>query len=288
MRYINVLLPKHTKKIYPRNIPNIFPNNSYENYLKNFLYYIDEKKDQLSDLWMIIGAENIDSDSVKDLTRFHTDYDIAIGEDNINFNEPKLLALKFINIYNTLNIYLPNKFSKIIYDWSTTKFVKDIFADLQVIKNLMSLYGVLYFDIVGGNGGTIDVFSFKKSADTYYLTKSDSEFYRPTNYNEFGKAYITLNDRKIYNSYKLFDKINFGKIQKNILEEHIRLNTTEESGFVDIDDIYINSVIQKLKKKIFPEDKFIVNHYKKGIYPNNPIGNHGLVKYYYEIIRIAL
>lgn len=286
MRYIDILLQKHTKKIYPRNDPGLNLSDSYDNYQKIFFSYLDTQKNQLNDLWMVIGANNSDTD----LERFQNDYDITIGSitNNLNIHESKLITLDYNNIYRHLSKKLPYKFSKVIYDWSVTKFVK-IFEDLPIIKELLSLYGVLYFDVIGGGGGIRNVASFREETDTYYLAGSDFGIYKPT-YNEFGKSYISLNGKKIYNSYKLFDKIINGRIKKDILEGHILLNTTEESNFVNIDDRYINSVIQELKK-IFTEDKFIVNHHKNSrTYPNNPIPRtpHAKIEYYYEIIRIAI
>ena len=100
---------------------------------------------------MIIGATNSDSD---DLSRFEEEYDITItGNVKINMEEPKLLSLYsddnnitqlndplndnvykklgYINeglvinpnIYAILSKHLPDRFSKIIYDWSTTEFI---------------------------------------------------------------------------------------------------------------------------------------------------------------------
>ena len=55
---INILLKEHIKKIYPKNISIVLPNDSYENYFINFLSYIETQKNILDDLWMIIGGNN--------------------------------------------------------------------------------------------------------------------------------------------------------------------------------------------------------------------------------------
>lgn len=296
MKYIDILLQKHTKKIYPRNILNIFPNNSYDNYQKNFFSYLDTQKDKLDDLWMVIGATNSDTD----LERFQNDYDITIDSidsidsidtNNLNIHETKLITLGNNYIYNKLIHY---KFSKIIYDWSVTKFIRwDIFKDLKNIEKLISLYGILYIDKIPKSifQSVYNLNKNKINPDLYCIDIDIvSNFYD----RKWDNFVVKLDSKPIYNSYKLFDIMDpNGCITKIKLDEHIKNNIKDDylfDTFYNQNLDYVNIVIQKLKK-IFTEEKFIINYHKNSkTYPNNPLlgTEHAEIKYYYEIIRIAL
>jgi hypothetical protein len=308
---INILLKEHIKKIYPKNIPIVLPNDSYENYLINFLSYIESQKNILDDLWMIIGGSN----QGENLERFKSEYDIIIGTSGeMNINEQQLVGLAFNNIYSDLSQNLSHKFSKIIYDYSVTKFIAwDIFEDLKYIKKLISLYGILYIDVIVEVNNQ-PAFSLKlnlKNMDLYYVEGQSHEapasklrssslrepngILKPNQKDEF-KLYAAISyaGRQIKNSYKLFDIMDEnGFITQKKLDEHIRNNPKDDYNyhvFFDQNLEYVDIVIQKLKK-IFTEDKFIVSHIKDTkTYPNNPLpgSRYSEIKYYYEIIRIAL
>ena len=70
------------------------------------------------------------------------------------------------------------------------------------------------------------------------------------------------------------------------------IQTTQTTQTTDIKSD-IDTILTKLKE-IFTEDKFIINHYTNGNYPIpyspvfDEIPNYCNLKFYYEIIRIAL
>jgi len=158
----------HKKSIYPGNILQMNESKTYTEYVTHFLDYLDSNSSQLNDLWMIIGANNNEPD---DLPRFKDEYDISITAAPINMKEPTLLSLypdddsinktvhktdieqykPYMHIYALLvnKLKQPNIFSKIIYDWSTTKFILNdgkIFEELSSIKKLIALKGKLYIN----------------------------------------------------------------------------------------------------------------------------------------------
>ena len=133
-------------------------NIKYHKYFLMFMKYITSNAKDLQDLTMIIGASNMNyeerrgsgySEFRNDLDRFKDDYDIAINSESIEYidiNQRDLIALTLQenDIYTELQKILPRKFSKIVFDWSVTKFVEfDLFYKL---KDLIQIGGELYLD----------------------------------------------------------------------------------------------------------------------------------------------
>ena len=143
---------------------------------------------------MVIGATN---NNPSDLSRFHEEYDITItGFEKVNINEPNLISLysndenlkksptkhKLYEESGSKNIYellcnsltLKERFSKIIYDWSTTKYILDndqIFNELAVIKDLIALNGKLYIDTFRQSQKSPMYLKEDIASGNYYLKK---------------------------------------------------------------------------------------------------------------------
>jgi hypothetical protein len=300
---INILLRKHTKKIFPKNIPH---SDKYRVYIDNFLKYISETPN-LDDLWMVIGISHRYPD---DIQRFKNDYDIGIcqNEADINYSNEDISLLTYFKyfefdhlsggIYKHLSLKnLKNKFSKIIYDWSVTTFrmtdsIGDktpfIFNDLKYIKDLISLYGVLYIDTF--DTGQYAILRPELKYGKYYLIMGEKNLTPKvlSDVSDITKYSYIINGSK-KNIIPLLDAMDLdGSISKEVFNNFIAQAEPEFKPFKSPE--YLTLILTKLKE-IFTEDKFIINHYKNSYtYPNNAIpGTHNSkIDSYYEIIRIAL
>jgi len=299
----------HKKLIYPRNILQMNKSKTYTEYVTHFLNYLDSKSSQLNDLWMIIGANNETKPAyigmgAYDLTRFGDEYDIAITQDSpIDFNQPKLLALYSSVPAKTPNLYrgkttiykllaekLPEKFSKIIYDEGTTKFIlenNEIFNQLKEIEKLIALNGELYIN------------TFKKKAlKNLYLEIDETEQYYLTDFTwhidpkkrvktivtpSMEKTYLKYNEyqvlfvlfinsqeeyRIIYNLKALFKYMDSdGFISKEKIVEHLK----EINRHFQIEnDDHNKETVEKLQS-IFSPEKYSIKYSNNIRYPNNQI-----------------
>jgi hypothetical protein len=311
----------HQKVIYPSKFLMLLPNDSYTNYLKNFINYLSTNSD-INNLWMIIGAINKNKHGFTDLTRFSCDYDITItGNYLINFKEPNLLSLytcdediqkigltKDEKVYDSLNVkniyellakYLPNKFEKIIYDWSTTKFILEndkIFSELEIIKNLIGLNGKLYIDTLGYMGVSILSFSTDDKKN-YYI---DDPIYDPiTNTStpfkitpETKEKYLKynsnivfyFNDERIYDPIILFQYMQSnGSITIQKIIEHLTNSEIHRQNEIS----KFNEETMRRLNKIFSDKKFLISYKKDIEYPNNPDDPRKKINNFYLITRIA-
>jgi hypothetical protein len=309
---INILLRKHTKKIFPKNILDRYQKvkkqneySNYRDYIDNYLNYIRETPN-LDDLWMVIGISHRYPD---DIQRFKNDYDIGIcqNEADINYSNEDISLLRYYYrwvwgdpIYSLLsqdskNIYLKNKFSKIIYDWSVINHIlresiEETFNDLKYIKDLISLYGVLYIDTID-TGQPYPLRPERISGiDKYYLKFGEKKL-TPKVLSEVSDitkySYIIPGFEK--NTIPLLDAMDLdGAISEKVFHNFIDQAEPEFTPFKSPE--YLTLILTKLKE-IFTEDKFIINHYKNSYtYPNNAIPGtpNSKIDSYYEIIRISL
>jgi len=313
----------HDKSIFPRNIPIILENTTYTNYVNNLQFYLAENQG-LNNLWMMIGANNLDDHF--DLSRFQREYDFTItGYSPINIDEPNLLSLYshdndireslpaaehnlyttlgYRHVYDLLVRYLPHKFSKIIYDWSTTKFIlanDKIFRELEVIKNLIALNGELYIDTFRES---LLIILFLKTSDgeNYYLKDSTWDPITRIRSPEFNVTPDILERYVGYNkgcSIRVFRAgtpiINHpetlfrsmrpdGSIPKVEIDNHIRdsdyhalINTTGH----DVETMRRLNII-------FPPAQFTIRYIQNTEYPNNSDIEGKCIYNFYLITRIA-
>jgi len=298
----------HKKSIYPGNIPQMNESKTYTEYVTHFLDYLDSKSYQLNDLWMIIGANNETNPTYKelgayDLTRFGDEYDIAITQGSpIDFKQPKLLALYSYVPAKTPNLYrgkttiykllaekLPEKFSKIIYDEGTTKFIlenNEIFNQLKEIEKLIALNGELYIN------------TFKKAFKNLYLEIDETKQYYLTDFTtwhidpkqqvktivtpQMEKTYLEYNKiqviqvidnsqgkyRIIYNLKALFKYMDSdGFISKEKIVQHLK----EINRHFQIEnDDHNKETVEKLQS-IFSPEKYSIKYSNNIRYPNNQI-----------------
>jgi len=317
----------HKKSIYPRNIPQMNESETYTEYVTHFLDYLDSKSYQLNDLWMIIGANNNKPD---DLSRFKDEYDISITADTINMKEPTLLSLypddDSINktVHKTgITQYTSNKhiyellvdklkpsniFSKIIYDWSTTKFILDdgkIFKELSSIKELIALKGKLYINTF--THSDYGLLWLKDLGEGYYfeIPIKDSNTGNTTQtvlkpgmfiHNETDETYKTffgynthiqirvLNKEKvrIYNHKAILKYMQpDGYIPKKKIQDHI--SNTEQHELTEKIDHH-NETMNRLSL-IFNFPEYTIEYIINGKYPNNSSEEKTSITQFYLITK---
>ena len=289
------------KTIYPKNITLTAPNTTYQNYFRNFIRYIDHKDlKNIHNLWMVIGATNTNLD----LSRFGRQYDISITGDEINLLEPELLTLyannELIirnhpeenaiydkNIYHILKELLPEKFSKIIYDWSVTKFIPNILNDLIHIKDLLTIHGELYIDTVrpgsffvlqlfplndnfiikfNGTPPSIDRVVAPTLVDGTVITPQSPYFENFYNYNNDYVLYNANMTEKIYHHKKLFEKMNQdGIISRSDVDSHLVTYNKQTED----DEHQIETIRQLIE--IFNTDNFLVEYINDNYEPTEDI-----------------
>jgi hypothetical protein len=310
----------HKKSIYPENIPQMNESETYTEYVTHFLNYLDSNNYQLNDLWMIIGANNNEPD---DLPRFKDEYDISITADPINMKEPTLLSLypdddsinKTVDVYKQLgftNIYEllvdslkpSDKFSKIIYDWSTTKFILNddkIFNELASIKKLIALKGQLYIDTFIPDVFFLNFlteldkgYNFKiMNPDPNQTTKIVSNPYM-LNQKETYKIYFGYNTPiqiwvyqnkewvRIYNHKAILKYMEpNGYIPKEKIQEHI--SNTEQHELTEKIDHH-NETMEKLSP-IFNFPEYTIEYIINGKYPNNSSEEKTSITQFYLITK---
>lgn len=179
----------------------IHPNRlmkDYSDYFNQFEKYLQRESTNLKDLWLVIGASN----KGDDLLRFRGKYDIAIthSHDDIDIYNTGLISLsnEKNDIFDFLNCYLQNKFSKIIFDWSVTKFF-NLSETIPKLLSLLEINGELYInDFKTLSLGGIYAFLKDKSLDTYYL------------------HYITMNEKIDLTNKKIIDKLSHYALKPRI------------------------------------------------------------------------
>lgn len=313
----------HDKSIFPRNIPRILENTTYTNYINNLQFYLAENPG-LNNLWMMIGATNTNDPS--DLSRFQGEYDITItGYSPINIDEPNLLSLYshdndireslpatehnlyttlgYRHIYDLLARYLPNKFSKIIYDWATTKFIlanDKIFRELEVIKNLIALNGELYIDTFRESMLSV-LFLRTSDGENYYLKDSSWDPITRTRSPEFnvtpdilgryigynkGNRIILLSEpySTICHPEALFTHMRpDGSIPRAEINNHLRDSHEHDRTEITGHDA---ETMRRLNI-IFPPAQFTIRYVQNTEYPNNPDEEIKCINNFYLITRIA-
>lgn len=128
---------------------------------------------QLNNLKMVIGANNKNSN---DNERLGKEYDLSIDcESNYPESSNDLITLGNENntIYDKLNHILNKKFSRIIFDWSVTKFIKNVELEkiLPVLGELLHVNGNIYIDEFSScpYGGCIGILWLGNENDKYFL-----------------------------------------------------------------------------------------------------------------------
>ena len=312
----------HTKLIFPRNIPEIHPNTTYTNYVSNLIFYLIANP-ELNNLWMMIGATN---GSHSDVARFQSEYDITITAININIHEPNLLSLysddEEINsilpntehnlykklgnkhIYDLLADYLSEKFSKIIYDWSTTKFIlanDQIFNELRVIKKLIALNGELYIDTFRESMWSILMLE-TTDGHKYYLKTSTWDPITETRSPQFN---VTPDILKRYVGYNIgyTIQVEIQSQMKKINDPETLFTHMEQDGSIpkaEIDKHIMESdyhaAIEKSRHAaetihrlniIFPPPQYRIEYIQNYEYPNNPNTPEKRINEFYLITRIT-
>jgi aminoglycoside N3'-acetyltransferase len=188
---------------------------------------------------------------------------------SLNYYEESIV---YEDIYTILNEYLQEKFSKIIFDWSVTKFVylKEVMPKLLT---LLEPNGELFINSFKF-GGMIYPYTFKKISNKYYLYDinnnkinlndasiiNDIIYYRSNNL-----ILINYNDRnmKVHNIEELSKHVDEdGGIALDILEKHI---SNKENIKIENDN-YIKNV-KKDYEEIIDCSKFSFN-FIDSTYPN--------------------
>ena len=314
----------HDKSIFPRNIPRIVENTTYTNYVNNLQFYLGENPG-LNNLWMMIGATNTNDPS--DLSRFQREYDITItgGDTPININEPNLLSLYshdndiseslpvaehdlytrlgYRQIYDLLVRYLPHKFSKVIYDYSTTKFIltnDKIFNELEVIKNLIALNGELYINTF--RESMLSVLYLKVTdGQNYYLKDSTWDPITRTRSPEFNVTPDILERYIGYNKGYTIRVFQAGLPSINhpeTLFTHMRPDGSIPKTEIDnrIRDSDYHAAIERTGhdvetmrrlNNIFPPAQFTIRYVQNTEYPNNSDIEGKCIYNFYLITRIA-
>lgn len=170
----------------------IHPNRllkDYSDYFNQFEKYLQKESTNLKDLWLVIGASN----KGEDLIRFKKKYDISITyfHDDIDIYNTELVSLsnEKDDIFDFLNCYLQNKFSKIIFDWSVTKFFH-LSETIPKLLSLLEINGELYINSFKTSSlGGLYAFIKDEYLDTYYL------------------HYITMNEKIDITDNKIIDKL---------------------------------------------------------------------------------
>jgi len=274
------------KYIYPDD--KIKTSKNYHDYFINFMLYLRNKRDTLSDLWLVIGAANKD---ISDYIRFKGQYDISINNNypNIQLDNKLLITLSneyykdvnceslpvYTDIYIYLNMYLRNKFSKIIFDWSVTKFV-DLKILIPKLLTLLQPGEELYIDTFKFNFNKVTLV-FQKVEEKYYLKKATGEAIslrdkkiidELSHYSSTMSVYVENSRSNLLQVYNILDLSKYidenEGIDKKILEDHV-LNSENEK--IDHKK-YIDQVIDDYSKII--KDARCSIEFIVGDYPNNP------------------
>jgi hypothetical protein len=299
----------HHKSLYLREISE---SKTYTDYVNNLISYL-QTKPELTDLWMMIGATN---NNASDLSRFHEEYDITItGFEKVNINEPNLLSLysddehlkksptkhKLYKESGSKNIYellvnsltIKQRFSKIIYDWSTTRYILDndqIFNELAVIKDLIALNGKLYIDTFRHYATSPMYLKKDIASGNYYLKDGrDTVIVTPKTLNKYVgyNAGITIRVYEepyppFYNPEVLFTYMNDdGSIPSTLIEEHI-LNI-DKYHYIE-KTIHHTETMRRLSI-IFPFPEYTIEYIENGKYPNNPSPTSILITDFYLITK---
>ena len=271
--------------------PNRFLKN-YSDYFNQFEKYLQRESTNLKDLWLVIGASN----KGPDLRRFKEKYDISITyyHDDIDIYNTELISLsnEKNDIFDFLNCYLQNKFSKIIFDWSVSKF----FDLPETIPKLLSL---LEFD------GELYINSFRDiRMNKIYMFKSDSlnKYYLYSISNEI----IDLSDEEIINklshyssdiavkimlSDELKDVYNLKQLCKKI-DKDSALSFLDISGHISVKHRKID--YENYKEQIIHDYKEIIDwskynielKYRERLYPNESIRDETNIFEFFIIKKI--
>ena len=138
---------------------------SYREYFIGAIKYIDTvlKPSHPQNLWLVIGATNKNTEIQgrirNDLDRFHM-YDFAINnelEKDIDLKNNRLITFSFKALYlpsSVLTFYyflaqkLPGTFSRILFDWSTQRFIpnEDFVKIVPMLKTMLQPGGELYLE----------------------------------------------------------------------------------------------------------------------------------------------
>lgn len=136
-----------------KNILNQIGSSREDNNNLNKIYnmFVKGPKKDKNDLKMVLGAGNINMYSY-DYSNYHNLYDIVLTDDDMaiddNITEPVALCMDFNNIdqLDYLRIFLSGRFSKIILDVSTNKFIEWNSNILKIFNELLGQNGKLYID----------------------------------------------------------------------------------------------------------------------------------------------
>lgn len=188
--------------------------------------FINNNSDKI--LKMLIGGGNQNYMEMNDYDKFFGLYDISIT----NFNEcinteittPLAINIDFNNLQQMeiLAQLLPNRFSKIIIDYSTNKFMNWNIKHIDILYKLLHKNGELYFDITvyqnmvlmeSHNRNTIfnKFFDFDFKNNCYHVSPIEELFYT---------VYVSIHPNWNYqNTYILPTKIEFVNHNINLLKK---------------------------------------------------------------------
>lgn len=181
----------------------------------------------LNNLWMVIGATNKFN---PDNERLGKEYDLSIDcESNYPESSNELITLGNENntIYDKLNHILDDRFSQIIFDWSVTKFLRNVELEriLPVLGDLLQKDGKLYIDEFSScpYGGCTGILWTEKENNKFFL--------QTQSYNTSFERYTMEKRRVLKNEKNKF----VNKRQRYSIRD---TNTGNSYNSVDLDKLF--------------------------------------------------
>jgi hypothetical protein len=235
------------------------------------------RKQNISNLWMVIGATNR---TASDNERLGKEYDLAIDcESNYPESHDQLITLanEDNNIYDKLNHILNGKFSQIIFDWSVTKFFKnkDLIKVLPVLGELLQKDGKIYIDEFSScpYGGCIGMLWTEKQANNKYILQTQVYDLNVQHYT-MEKRKILKNEKDIFVGKRVqfcIRDMNLGQTYRNVDMYKLFDNMDENGSFNEemFKNIYsYRNESLKMLTELFPI-KFKIELHEDNNYPNN-------------------
>ena len=272
------------------NLPNV---KSYQDYFIGAARYIatEVKQSKPRNLWLVIGATNknaeIQGRTRNDLDRFHM-YDFAINnelEKDIDLENKRLITFSFqaldhlpsdLSFYFFLAQKLPGTFSRILFDWSTQRFIpnEDFVRMVPLLKTMLEPGGELYLESsldyepylklesmlpfqVGENGKYFLNLGTRVTSEKARELFDTANAFRCRAILPIGKQYV-----KLYNIHDLIPKLDEGVTLEELIShtgKEVRLSEEEEKS----------KPMLRLLESIFNKG-YTIRFMNDDNYPNNP------------------
>ena len=280
-------------------------SDPYPEYFRTFYLYIHSNSHKLDDLWLVVGATNMNIESQgrmrNDLERFHM-YDIAINNDeevdidkgNHHLVSLSLKALKRepsnLFLYTMLALKLPNKFSRILFDWSVQKFIplQEFAQLLKNFKTMLKVGGELYMEHDPYHAMEFMI-PFRKGENGQYFLYQDksrltgeqaAELFSSSDVSYRAILEVAGKIIKIYNVKALFPQLESGVSLQDLmlhahLPEHKKTEATEKA----------QPLVELLDKVFLAKDGFTHSLVFGRVYPNNPDSPDKVITTYLLVTR---